>query len=42
MILDSVSNSDADIRKDLMMNIVVSGGSTLLNGFMDRLQKAMN
>lgn len=42
MILDSVSASDIDIRKDLLMNIIISGGTSLLNGFIDRLQKMLN
>jgi len=42
MILDSVSASDIDIRKDLLMNIIISGGTSLLNGFIERLQKMLN
>src|SRR3990167_4268884 len=37
----AILNSDNDIRKELYMNIVVSGGSTLFPGFADRLQTEM-
>jgi actin-related protein len=37
MLYDSVSRCDMDIRKELFGNIIVTGGSTLIPGFTDRL-----
>ncbi|EGG15008.1 actin-like protein 6A [Cavenderia fasciculata] len=37
MIYESVEKSDSDIRKELIANLVVSGGNTLFQGFSDRL-----
>jgi len=37
----SVNNSDVDIRKDLLSNVVLSGGNTLFPGLKDRLQKEL-
>ncbi|KAL7128276.1 hypothetical protein ABFS83_14G305600 [Erythranthe nasuta] len=39
MIYNSITECDVDIRKELYGNIVLSGGSTLLTGFADRLSK---
>jgi len=39
MVLGSISNTDADIRKELFSGIVVTGGNTLFKGFAERLQK---
>lgn len=33
---------DADIRKDLSIKILISGGNSLYNGFEDRLQKELS
>ena len=38
---DSIMKCDADIRKDLYANIVLSGGSTMYPGLADRMQKEM-
>ncbi|EPY53519.1 actin-like protein Arp1 [Schizosaccharomyces cryophilus OY26] len=40
-IVQAVMRSDLDLRKDLLSNIVLSGGSTLLKGFGDRLLKEL-
>jgi len=37
MILDSVNNTDCDIRKDLYSNIIVCGGNTMLGGLVDKI-----
>ncbi|PVU93238.1 hypothetical protein BB561_003387 [Smittium simulii] len=37
ILLNSVEKSDLDLRKTLMSNIVLSGGTTLTRGFGDRL-----
>ncbi|XP_073292541.1 actin-2-like [Primulina huaijiensis] len=39
---DSIIKSDIDIRKDLYGNIVLSGGSTMFPGIMDRMSKEIN
>ncbi len=41
MILDAISRSDIEIRKDLFANIFVCGGNTLFSGFPERLQKQL-
>jgi actin-related protein 4 len=37
MVKAAVASVDMDLRVNLLQNIVVTGGSTLLNGFNDRL-----
>ena len=37
----SIRKCDVDFRKDLYANIVLSGGSTMLPGFADRMQKEL-
>jgi len=37
MLYDSVTKCDADIRRELFNSIIVTGGTTLLPGFFDRL-----
>lgn len=37
MVADSINRSDLDLRSDLFESIVLSGGSTLMRGFGDRL-----
>lgn len=37
MLMYAIQKSDMDLRKILYQNIVLSGGSTLLKGFGDRL-----
>ena len=41
MIADAITKSDTDIRKELFANIVVSGGNTLCNGLVERLQRQL-
>jgi len=36
---NSIMKMDIDLRKDLYGNIIISGGTTMLPGFADRLQK---
>jgi actin-related protein len=36
---DSIMKCDVDIRKDLYANVVLSGGTTMLEGIGDRMQK---
>ncbi len=38
-IFDSIQKCDFDIRKELMKNIVLSGGSTLFSGMKERLKR---
>jgi len=39
ILFDSVMKSDVDLRKDLFSNIVLSGGTTMFEGFSHRLEK---
>jgi len=39
MIYNSIMRCDVDIRNDLYANIVLTGGSTMFPGIVDRLQK---
>ena len=41
MVVEAISKSDIDIRRDLFTNIITSGGNTMLNGFQDRLIKQL-
>jgi actin-related protein 4 len=41
MVKASVNAVDMDLRSQLLQNIVVTGGTTLLNGFVDRLQNEL-
>jgi actin, other eukaryote len=38
---DSILKCDIDIRKDLYGNVVLSGGTTMLPGIAERLQKEL-
>ena len=38
-LFDSINMCNADIRKDLYSNIVLSGGTTMIRGFSERIQK---
>lgn len=42
MIINAVNACDADVLPQLLSNIVLVGGSTLLPGFPERLQHEMN
>ncbi len=37
IVLDAITRTDVDLRKNLFANIVLSGGATLTKGFPDRL-----
>lgn len=39
MIVESISKSDIDIRRDLFQNIIINGGNTMFKGFTERVQK---
>ena len=42
MVLDSINRSDIDIRKELLSNIIVCGGNTLLTGVVEKLQQKVS
>jgi len=42
MIYNAIMKTDSDIRSNLFGNVVLSGGSTLFPGFVDRLQKELS
>jgi actin-related protein len=39
--LDSIMQCEADIRTDLLCNVVLSGGNTMFDGFAERLEKEL-
>ncbi len=39
---DSVMKCDADVRKDLFSNIILSGGSALFEGLAERIAGEVN
>lgn len=39
LVTEAINQSDLDIRKELYSNILVTGGNTMTNGFVNRLQK---
>ena len=41
MIMESVNKCDIDLRKELLSNIIVTGGNSLIPGFVDVLQKKL-
>ncbi len=40
-VIDAVQRSDTDLKRDLYFNIILSGGTTLLPGFKERLEKEL-
>eukprot|EP00761_Pharyngomonas_kirbyi_P013043 gb/GECH01013070.1/.p1 GENE.gb/GECH01013070.1/~~gb/GECH01013070.1/.p1 ORF type:complete len:427 (+),score=99.69 gb/GECH01013070.1/:1-1281(+) len=42
MIHESIQKCEIDLRKDFYMNIILSGGTTLLEGISERLEKELN
>lgn len=40
-IYNSINKCDMAVRRDLYNNVVISGGTTLLSGFMERLEKEL-
>jgi len=41
LVWESVSKCEIDLRKNLLTNVVLSGGSTMFKGFRDRLSKEL-
>jgi len=41
LVLSTISKCDIDLRRDLYNNVVLSGGSTMFNGFADRLNHSL-
>lgn len=41
MVWDSISRCDIDVRKTLLSNVVLSGGSTMFPGFRERLSREL-
>lgn len=39
LVTESINQTDLDIRKDLYSNILVTGGNSMMEGFVNRLQK---
>lgn len=39
MVVDSISMTDIDIRKDLFQNVILAGGNSCFKGFTERLQR---
>lgn len=42
MVLDAINSCDIDLKKEMFSNIVLTGGNSLLNGFVARLQGKLN
>ncbi len=40
-VVDAVQRSDTDLKRELYFNIILSGGTTLLPGFKERLEKEL-
>lgn len=41
VLFDSIMSANIDLRKDLFSNIILSGGTTMLDGFTARIQKEL-
>lgn len=41
MIVESISKSDIEIRRDLFQNVILSGGTTMMKGFSERVTKQL-
>ncbi|CAE7662657.1 ACTI, partial [Symbiodinium microadriaticum] len=41
MVWDSISRCELDVRKNLLSNVVLSGGCTMFPGFSERLSKEL-
>ena len=39
MVVEAVTKADVDIRRDMYLNIIITGGNTCFRGFLERLQK---
>lgn len=42
LVLDSINQCDIDLRKELLSNVILTGGNTLIPGFVDLMQKKLN
>eukprot|EP00300_Choanocystis_sp_HF-7_P036384 c5222_g1_i1.p1 GENE.c5222_g1_i1~~c5222_g1_i1.p1 ORF type:complete len:411 (-),score=84.54 c5222_g1_i1:147-1304(-) len=42
LIMSSIGKSDIDVRRDLYNNIILSGGSTMVTGLVERLEKELH
>ena len=41
MVVDTIQHSDVDLKKELFASVLVTGGSTLIPGFVERLQSSI-
>jgi len=41
LILEGINKTDIDIRKELLNNIIICGGNSLLPGFVEMLQSKL-
>lgn len=41
MILESINRCDVDLRKELLSNVILTGGNTLFPGLPDAMQKKL-
>ncbi|GAX83114.1 hypothetical protein CEUSTIGMA_g10540.t1 [Chlamydomonas eustigma] len=41
LVLDSIASCDVDVRKELYASVVLTGGTSLLSGLRDRLEKEL-
>ena len=42
MIQNSINQTDVDIRRELFGGIILTGGTSLMPGFAERLQRSIN
>ena len=41
MVVQAINSSDVDIRRELYSNIILTGGTSMMKGFSERLQKSL-
>jgi len=41
IVLDSINKCDIDLRKEMLSNIIITGGNTLIPGFVELMQKKL-
>jgi actin-like protein 6A len=39
MVIDSINKGDMELKKELYSNIVITGGNTLFNNFLEKIQR---
>lgn len=39
MVMESINKCDIDLRKELLANIILTGGNSLVNGLFETLQR---